>query len=145
MSFRVSITPTGQRSVRALRGKARKSFDAAVERLASEGCKAGDYRLSGEGIERICSVQLYGRHRVLVCFPDDESIVVLAPVYYGLSITPGSQAHKARATKARMIRARCSSPGGRFLSAVQAMMAANGKETTPSGQVCAGGEPASSR
>lgn len=77
MSFRVSITPTGQRSVRALRGKARKSFDAAVERLASEGCKAGDYRLSGEGIEHICSVQLYGRHRVLICFPDDESIVVL--------------------------------------------------------------------
>ena len=77
MSFTVSITPTGQRSVDALRGKARKSFDAAVERLASEGCKAGDYRLTGEGIEHICSVQLYGRHRALVCFPDDQSVVVL--------------------------------------------------------------------
>ncbi len=77
MSFRVSITPTGQRSVDALRGKARKSFDAAVERLASEGCKAGDYRLTGAGVEHICSVQLYGRHRTLVCFPDDESVVVL--------------------------------------------------------------------
>lgn len=77
MSFRVSITPTGQRSVDALRGKARRSFDAAVERLASEGCKGGDYRLTGEGIEHICSMQLYGRHRALVCFPDDESVVVL--------------------------------------------------------------------
>ncbi|HEU4906581.1 MAG TPA: hypothetical protein VFT19_10790 [Solirubrobacterales bacterium] len=38
MSYRVSITPTGQRSVDALRGKARKSFDAAVKRLAAEGC-----------------------------------------------------------------------------------------------------------
>lgn len=77
MSFRVSITPTGQRSVRELRGKARKSFDAAVERLAAEGCKAGDYRLAGDGIEHNCSAQLYGRHRALVYFPDDKSIVVL--------------------------------------------------------------------
>jgi hypothetical protein len=45
VSFSVSITPTGQRSVDALRGKARKSFDVAVRRLAAEGCKAGDYRL----------------------------------------------------------------------------------------------------
>jgi hypothetical protein len=77
VSFRVSITPTGQRSVDALRGKARKSFDAAVQRLASEGCKAGDYRLTGEEIDHICSVQLYGHHRALVCFPDVESVVVL--------------------------------------------------------------------
>jgi hypothetical protein len=77
VSFQVSITPTGQRSVEALRGKARKSFDAAIQRLAAEGCEAGDYRLSGEGVEHICSVQLYGRHRALVCFPDDESVVVL--------------------------------------------------------------------
>ncbi len=77
MSYRVSITPTGQRSVDALRGKARKSFDAAVQRLSSEGCVAGDYRLSGESVDHICSIQLYGRHRTLVCFPDDESVVVL--------------------------------------------------------------------
>lgn len=48
-----------------------------MERLASEGCEAGDYRLSGEGVEHICSMQLYARHRALVCFPDDESIVIL--------------------------------------------------------------------
>lgn len=77
MSFSVSITPTGRRSVQALRGKARKSFDDAVERLAAEGCKAGDYRLTGEGMDHICSVQLHGHHRVLACFPDDSSVVVL--------------------------------------------------------------------
>lgn len=60
MSFRVSITPTGKRSVGELRGKARKSFDAAVERLAAEGCRAGDYRLSGSGVEHICALHLYG-------------------------------------------------------------------------------------
>jgi mRNA-degrading endonuclease RelE of RelBE toxin-antitoxin system len=75
--FSVSITPTGRRSVEALRGKARKSFDAAVLRLASEGCRAGDYRLTGDVLEHICSVHLYGRHRLLVCFPDDQQVVVL--------------------------------------------------------------------
>ena len=77
MSFSVSITPTGQRSVDALRGKARKSFDAAVQRLASEGCEAGDYRLTGEGVDQICSVHLYERYRLLACFPDDQRVVVL--------------------------------------------------------------------
>lgn len=77
MSHRVAITPTGRRTVEALRGKARKSFDAAVERLAVEGCAAGDYRLTGADIEHICAVHLYGRHRALVAFPDTESVVVL--------------------------------------------------------------------
>lgn len=62
MSLRVTTTPTGRRSVEALRGKARKSFDAAVKRLAAEGCAAGDYRLTGEDIEHICAIHLYGRH-----------------------------------------------------------------------------------
>lgn len=60
-----------------MRGKVRKSFDAAVRRLAAEGCKAGDYRLTGEEVDHICSVHLYGRHRLLVCFPDDQQVVVL--------------------------------------------------------------------
>jgi hypothetical protein len=77
VSHRVSITPSSRRSVEALRGKARGSFDAAVERLAAEGCAAGDYRLTGEHIEHICAVHLYGRHRALVAFPDEESVVVL--------------------------------------------------------------------
>jgi hypothetical protein len=66
VSYRVSITPTGQRSVEALRGKVRKSFDAAVKRLAADGCAGGDYRLTGEDIEHICAIHLYGRHRALV-------------------------------------------------------------------------------
>jgi len=77
VSFRVSTTPTGNRSVGELRGKARKSFDAAVERLAAEGCRAGDYRLSGAGVDHICALHLYGRYRALVAFPDEESVVVL--------------------------------------------------------------------
>jgi hypothetical protein len=77
VNLTVGTTPTGQRSIETLRGKARKAFDAAVERIASEGCQACDYRLTGDGVEHICSIQLYGRYRALVCFPDDESAVVL--------------------------------------------------------------------
>ncbi len=60
-----------------MRGKTRESFDEAVRRLAAEGCKAGDYRLTGEGVDHICAVHLYGRYRLLVCFPDDRRVVVL--------------------------------------------------------------------
>jgi hypothetical protein len=77
VSFRVAITPTGQRTVSRLRGKARDSFDAAVTRLAAEGCRAASYRLSGRLVERLCSVSLYGRYRALVCFPDEARVVVL--------------------------------------------------------------------
>lgn len=77
MSFRVGITPTGQRSVDALRGKARDSYDEVLFRLASEGCRAASYRLTGPIVEHICSVPLYGRYRALVCFPDEERVVIL--------------------------------------------------------------------
>jgi hypothetical protein len=77
VSLRVAITPTGQRSVDSLRGRPRKAFDRAVERLAAEGCRAASYRLSGPIVEHICSVALYGRYRALVCFPDPKSVVVL--------------------------------------------------------------------
>jgi hypothetical protein len=46
-------------------------------RLELEGCAAADYRLSGDAVDRICSLHLYGRFRALVCFPDNESILIL--------------------------------------------------------------------
>jgi hypothetical protein len=48
-----------------------------LERLEAEGCAAADYRLTGEVVERICSLHVYGRYRALVCFPDEESVVVV--------------------------------------------------------------------
>jgi hypothetical protein len=55
----------------------RESFEAAVLRLASDGCRAASYRLTGTIVERICSVPLSGRYCALVCFPDADRIVVL--------------------------------------------------------------------
>jgi hypothetical protein len=46
-------------------------------RLELEGCAAADYRLSGDAVDHICSLHLHGRFRALVCFPDNESILIL--------------------------------------------------------------------
>jgi hypothetical protein len=76
-SVRVSETPTAHRQAKALRGKVANTYRRALERLEVEGCAAADYRLTGEIVERICSLHLHGRYRALVCFPEEESVVVV--------------------------------------------------------------------
>jgi hypothetical protein len=76
VSFRVSATPTAKRQADALRGKAARAYEDALLRLEAEGCAAADYRLTGEIVDQICSLHLYGRYRALVCFPDETSVVV---------------------------------------------------------------------
>jgi hypothetical protein len=78
VSLRVSLTPSAKRQADALRGKAAKAYEGALIRLEAEGCAAADYRLSGEVVDRICSLALYGRYRALVCFPEEERVVVVA-------------------------------------------------------------------
>ncbi len=77
MAFRISLTPTADRSARQLRGKVADSFGRALTRLEAEGCTAADYRLSGDVVDHICSLHLYGRFRVLLCFPDNERTLIL--------------------------------------------------------------------
>ena len=77
MTFRISLTPTAHRRVKALRGKAASAYEVALASIAAEGCAAADYRLSGDVVDRICSVHLCGRFRALVSFPDDERVVIL--------------------------------------------------------------------
>lgn len=76
MSFRVSATPTAKRQADALRGKAAKAYEDALLRFEAEGCAAADYRLTGQTVDRICSAHLYGNYRALICFPDEESVVI---------------------------------------------------------------------
>lgn len=78
VSLRVSLTPSAQRQADALRGKAARAYEEALVKLEAEGCAAGDYRLSGDIVDHICSLQLYGRYRALVCFPDAESVAIVA-------------------------------------------------------------------
>lgn len=78
-------------------------------RLELEGCAAADYRLSGDAVDHICSLHLYGRFRALVCFPDQETIVILLvgehlrdhpdDVYRGLYELLGIAAPEARRAK----------------------------------------------
>jgi hypothetical protein len=76
VSFRVSATPTAKRQADALRGKAAKAYEDALLRFEAEGCAAADYRLTGQTVDRICSAHLYGNYRALICFPDEESVVI---------------------------------------------------------------------
>jgi hypothetical protein len=77
VSHRVSLTPTARRQADALRGKAAAAYGQIVERLAAGGCAAADYRLTGDTVNRICALHFYAKHRALVCFPEEDHVVVV--------------------------------------------------------------------
>jgi hypothetical protein len=77
VSRRVSLTPTARRQADALRGKAAAAYGDIVERLAADGCAAADYRLTGDTVDRICALHFYAKYRALVCFPEEEHVVVV--------------------------------------------------------------------
>jgi hypothetical protein len=77
VSHRVSLTPTARRQADALRGKATVAYGEIVERLAADGCAAADYRLTGGTVNRICALHFYARYRALVCFPEEEHVVIV--------------------------------------------------------------------
>jgi hypothetical protein len=50
---------------------------AAVKALERIGCDAAGYRLSGEGVDRLCVVHLWGEWRLLLAFPEPEVAVII--------------------------------------------------------------------
>lgn len=50
---------------------------AAVEALERIGCDAAGYRLSGEGVDRLCVVHLWGAWRLLLAFPEADIAVII--------------------------------------------------------------------
>ncbi len=82
MSVETYTSPLADEQVRNLRGKGRKAYDAFLIRLRAEGCKALQYRLTGEGlVERLCCVHLEREMRVVVAFESDSvaEVVLVAP------------------------------------------------------------------
>lgn len=77
MAFAIQITPTGQQTLSALRGRSRAAWKQKLKQLETQGCAAAAYRLTGPVIERICCIHLYGSCRALVCFPSANEVVVL--------------------------------------------------------------------
>jgi hypothetical protein len=83
VSLSVGATPAAKRQADTLRGKAAKAYSEALVRLEAEGCAAADYRLTGETIDHICALHLYAEYRMLVCFPDADSVVVVLVARHG--------------------------------------------------------------
>ncbi|MDQ1517372.1 MAG: hypothetical protein QOE80_3202 [Actinomycetota bacterium] len=50
---------------------------AAVEALERVGCDAAGYRLSGDGVDRLCVVHLWGEWRLLLAFPEPDVAVII--------------------------------------------------------------------
>jgi hypothetical protein len=60
-----------------LRGAVRESLKQALLALERSGCAAAGYRLTGQTVERLCVVHLYGSWRLLLAFPESDLAVVV--------------------------------------------------------------------
>lgn len=80
---RVIETATAARQADALRGPARRAYQAFLDELAASGCAAMGYRLTGsDPLPRLCVKHLRGPDRVIVAFPPTgEAWVLLVGVH----------------------------------------------------------------
>jgi hypothetical protein len=75
--FEVWPTAVANRQLRALRGQTRKNAKLAMDRLERRGCKAADYHLEGDEVERFCVVNLGRDWRMVVAFPGGDEVTVI--------------------------------------------------------------------
>lgn len=75
--FDVWPTPIAAQDLRALRGDVRKAARRVRAELERSGCRAAKYRLSGNGLERICVITPPHAYRMLVAFPNAREVAVL--------------------------------------------------------------------
>ena len=78
MPTEVRATPRAQQQIAALSRRERQQFDAFLDNLASQGCAALAYRLSGPTpIDHICVKHLRAALRVIVAFESVERVWIL--------------------------------------------------------------------
>lgn len=78
VTVEVIETPLASRQAARLRGAARRAYDAFLDDLASQGCAALGYRVTGpEPLPRLCVKHLRGADRVVVAFAGDDSAWIL--------------------------------------------------------------------
>jgi hypothetical protein len=78
VAFEVVSTPIADRAIAGLRGRRRRAFDQFEEHLASDGCQALGYRLTGEHpLSSLCVKHLRGTDRVVVAFVEDTAWILL--------------------------------------------------------------------
>jgi hypothetical protein len=80
-AFDVWPTRLGAADLAALRGAHAKAAKRAITELGRSGCAAAHYRLSGDGVERICVRRLRDNWRMVLSFPasDEVAIVLVGP------------------------------------------------------------------
>jgi hypothetical protein len=77
--FAVRATPAAAEAIAALRGTARKRYEAFEGELGKQGCKVAGYRLlatEGGGYSEYCCKRLVGDWRVITTFEPGVAIVV---------------------------------------------------------------------
>ena len=81
MAFTVLRVPEVRRTVEnELSKRERRAYDAAVDALRGEGCRAGGKRLAAadSGDYPMCQRSLYGAWRLVTVYLRDRSILVVA-------------------------------------------------------------------
>jgi hypothetical protein len=77
--FAVRATPVATAAIEALRGRARKSYEAFEGELRKQGCKVAGYRLLGAetgGYSEYCCKRLVDDWRAILTFEPGVAIVV---------------------------------------------------------------------
>jgi hypothetical protein len=68
VTVEVRTTPLASKIIEELPWRSRVAYDQFEADLASRGCAALAYRLSGDVLEHLCVVHLIGAMRVIVAF-----------------------------------------------------------------------------
>lgn len=80
MAYTVLLVPSVRRAADELTKAERRQYDAAVDALKGEGCKAGGKRLAASSGDDypMCERGLYKAWRMFTVYREDGSIVIIA-------------------------------------------------------------------
>src|SRR5271165_683073 len=98
MAFTVLRVAEVRRTVEnELTKRERRAYDAAVEALRGEGCRAGGKRLAAEGSGDcpMCQRSLYGPWRMVTAYLRDRSILIVAVTKHTEAETPSAKLAKS--------------------------------------------------
>jgi len=98
MAFTVLRVPEVRRTVeKELTKRERRAYDAAVEALRGEGCRAGGKRLAAadSGDYAMCQRALYGAWRLVTVYLRDRSILIVVVTRHAEDETPSAKLAKS--------------------------------------------------
>lgn len=92
MAHVVLRVPSVGRVVAGLSSREKRSYDAAVQALKGEGCRAGGKRLAAldEADYPMCQRALYGSWRMTTVYREDGSIVIVSVARHTAAESPSA-------------------------------------------------------